>query len=630
VLAAMAYAFTGAVQFDPAAASVADAKLLAAAVQQYAQDNDEIFPSTSSGPAFRAAMSAYVKDPSLFVDPATGQYFVPNPAIGGKSYPSISNAHQTVLFQDAVALSDGKTTVAYVDGIVRHGGFADGDINQECIDRADEVAIGVMQYVQDHDELYPPMRNPQVFQSAVLPYVKDAQAFVCPSTNGAFVPNASLSFKSLASIAAPAQTVLFSDPAPHSDGIATIAYANGHVVHGSYSPDRLGGSTNVSASPCMANERRIGLALEQYLQDYDEQFPVFHNAVQLQQALTPYVGYSNALTCPENHQTYAVNTALSGVSFASLQNPAAAVVLGDVAVNNDGTLNTVYADGHVATVSLSVPARISVLPDNESRVLWRKADGTAQIWTLTASGAYAGSVALAADSTPIISMTSDSQSRTLLLRNAGNTSKLQILSSSGALTSTQVNGPYDSWSPVAVAIGGNLQPHLLWNRVGGQASDWNTTTAGVYVNDARLGPVLGAQPVALTVAPDNTQRLIFTRGDGHNQLWVLGVNGLVTKVTTIGTVQGGTLLGIAVESDGTSRILWSVGTNQGVIWTIDASGQRTSTVPLSFGSDWTPVGFGIGADGNYRVLCSGSAGALVDIVSSAGTVISANTFSRPQ
>jgi hypothetical protein len=149
------------------------------------------------------------------------------------------------------------------------------------------------------------------------------------------------------------------------------------------------------------------------------------------------------------------------------------------------------------------------------------------------------------------------------------------------------------------------------------------------MHDTRLGPVLGARPIALAAAPDNTQRALFARGDGHNQLWQLALNGLPTKVTTIGAVLNGTLLNVAVGNDGTSRVLWAVGTNQGVIWTIDGNGARTSTVSLSFGSDWTPVGFGIGPDGNYRILCAGSAGALVDVVSPSGSVVSTNTFSRP-
>lgn len=625
VVAAMAYAFTGAAQFDPNAACVGNAKLLVQAIAQYEQDYDEYLPPTGSGAAFRAALTPYVSSATVFVDPVSNQYYVPNPAISGQILTAIANPHQTVLFQDPVAHADGQKTVAYVDGAVLHGGLADGDVNQECVNRARQVALGVIQYAQDYDEKMPPMQTPGAFEAAVNPYVRNPQDFVCPATNEPFIPNAALSHVFVGTIADPARTVVFSDPAAHADGISTVAYLDGHVVHGAYQPEPAA----AQLKPCLANERIIGLAVERYLQDYDERFPVFQNAAQLQHALAPYLGSSNTLICPENHLSYVVNTALSGVSLADINDPASTPVLSDASPHADGTVNTVYVDGHVKKQSFLAPAAIAVLPDNESRLLWTRADGTAQLWTLSSQGAFESQFALPTDPSPIVSMATDLQSRTLLLHGSGNTAELQILSPSGTLTGTQINGPYAEWNPLAVTVGGNLQPRLLWGRTDGQGSDWSTTTTGVYMNNTRLGPVLGAQPIALAAAADNTQRALFARGDGHNQLWQLSVNGLPTKVTTIGAVLNGRLLNVAVGIDGTSRVLWAVGANQGVIWTIDGNGVRTSTVSLSFGSDWTPIGFGIGPDGNYRILCAGSTGALVDVVSPAGTVVSTNTFSRP-
>ena len=205
---------------------------LEVAVQEYAQDNEEVFPPMQDAQEFQAALLPFVGgDPAAFHCPDTGLPYTPNAALSGKVSPSIQGDVDTVeVVGDSEPHKDGLRTAVFLDGHVEHGGVEVGDPVTILADRAKALSLAVSQYVQDNDGTFPPMGTPQAFQAAVYPYAHSRRIFNAPNGQP-FVPNAALSGVTLASVADPASTVLFQDTAPYTGGAPAIAFVDGHVVH---------------------------------------------------------------------------------------------------------------------------------------------------------------------------------------------------------------------------------------------------------------------------------------------------------------------------------------------------------------------------------------------------------------
>ena len=108
-----------------------------------------------------------------------------------------------------------------------------------------QVALGVIQYMQDYDEILPPMRaartaaefsvgassNPAnvPVQVVLQPYLKSTQIFLHPKTGRPYLPNYKISRINDASIESPAETFLFFEDAPDAEGMRNVAFADGHV-----------------------------------------------------------------------------------------------------------------------------------------------------------------------------------------------------------------------------------------------------------------------------------------------------------------------------------------------------------------------------------------------------------------
>jgi hypothetical protein len=97
----------------------------------------------------------------------------------------------------------------------------------QSLNNLKQLALGVMMYVQDYDEILPPMQTPAKVQEVVQPYVKNPEMFKDPVTGEAYIPNPTLSQKKLAHIANPADFVLYFEPKPAPDGTRGIAFLDG-------------------------------------------------------------------------------------------------------------------------------------------------------------------------------------------------------------------------------------------------------------------------------------------------------------------------------------------------------------------------------------------------------------------
>lgn len=95
-----------------------------------------------------------------------------------------------------------------------------------------QLGLAVMMYLQDYDEVFPPLKTPETFRPLLMPYIKNNAVFFIPNTEPkvGYVANASLSYHTQADIAKPAETVMFYEPMmnPEEKG-RNVAFADGHA-----------------------------------------------------------------------------------------------------------------------------------------------------------------------------------------------------------------------------------------------------------------------------------------------------------------------------------------------------------------------------------------------------------------
>lgn len=93
-----------------------------------------------------------------------------------------------------------------------------------CMSNMKQLSLGLMMYVQDYDEKFPPVIQ---WTPGVEPYVKNRDIYHCPSDPGqhSYAMNANLCCGSLAAVAEPAKiTMLFESNLhkPNAAGTATV------------------------------------------------------------------------------------------------------------------------------------------------------------------------------------------------------------------------------------------------------------------------------------------------------------------------------------------------------------------------------------------------------------------------
>lgn len=213
--------------------------------------------------------------------------------------------------------------------------------NLLCVKNAASLNLAVSQYVQDHDEQFPPTTSASAFQAAVLPYAQARSVFTCPVTGADYKPNAQISNAVLVRLGPDlAKVEVFRDGQVHADGLPTVAYADGHIERGG-----IDQADPEQAS--LSNARQLALAVQQYTQDYDEILPPLHTPAEMQAALLPYVIEKRVFRSPVTGLLYTPNPSLSGKPLAAIPDPASTELLRDPRRHRDGKLVIAYVDGHV-------------------------------------------------------------------------------------------------------------------------------------------------------------------------------------------------------------------------------------------------------------------------------------------
>lgn len=92
-----------------------------------------------------------------------------------------------------------------------------------------QLGIGIMQYAQEYDEVYPPMQSLAALKKAILPYVLEDELFMQPVNKKPYLTNVALSGRSLSDIKSPATFASIYEAQPGSDGKRAVGFADGHV-----------------------------------------------------------------------------------------------------------------------------------------------------------------------------------------------------------------------------------------------------------------------------------------------------------------------------------------------------------------------------------------------------------------
>lgn len=593
------HAATQTTSFDPAAATVGNARLLTLAVTQYTEDYDELLPNTQTAAAFDAALRPYVPDPAVFTSRVTGKPFVPNSAISGKSLAAFSDPSTVALFSDAAPPpSSTPATVGFLDGHVERGGVFQPT---SSYDSAKALALGVIQYTQDYDETYPPMKTQAAFQDAVLPYVRNARLFADPANGKPFLPNPALSQAPTQSTADPSQTVLFQSSMPYTNGVPTVAYADGHVT-----PVPAGAAASPGAQDA-AQLRQIGLATAEFTQDNDV-LPVTTDYAAFEDALFPYLRTTSVFASPGSGLPYVLNPAISGVSPASIMDPFHTEEARDAALNSDGILNRLQVSGQVNQDLYFLPRSLLVTPDDQTHLLWRSAAPQASLWTVS-SGAVLAETSLAPGSR-ITAFSDGPDGQIHLLGGYGYGTGISTAAADGSTPENLTQyGVYDGWTPVLMTTDRDNNTRLLWQRTNGSLALWTLSPTNSYQGYVFLPSLPGGTPVGMAAGSDGFLRLLWKTASGNVALWIISPDGKLMRQLIFSSPAGQTPTALAVAPNGTCRLLWSDGHDGATVRAVTTTlGRVFSSLTVSLPGGGTATQISIGRSGDLRLLWSAADG----------------------
>ncbi len=164
-------------------------------------------------------------------------YGSPPPGYGMPPAPRQNNTAKIVLIVLAVVFGGGIFLIAILAAIL-FPVFSKARENARlasCNSNVKQIELGLVQYIQDHDERFPP--KAAAYKDAVFPYIQSEEVLHCPSDKDGPVDysmNTNLQGISLDKISHPAEVVAVYEgrdqkPDFRHDGKAVIGYADGRV-----------------------------------------------------------------------------------------------------------------------------------------------------------------------------------------------------------------------------------------------------------------------------------------------------------------------------------------------------------------------------------------------------------------
>ncbi|MFM7323059.1 MAG: DUF1559 domain-containing protein [Armatimonadota bacterium] len=154
---------------------------------------------------------------------------LPRPSLDTRLSLTLVNLRATAVLADAAPFDalkdlDAKTAVSAVFEEARARARATSSLSN-----LKQVGLGMMMYVQDYDEVFPPMRSEPEVRKRLMPYIKNDATFRNPIDEKPYVYNPALSGVSLTRIHAPSDLAVVWEADPAPDGTRGVGFADGHA-----------------------------------------------------------------------------------------------------------------------------------------------------------------------------------------------------------------------------------------------------------------------------------------------------------------------------------------------------------------------------------------------------------------
>jgi prepilin-type processing-associated H-X9-DG protein len=92
-----------------------------------------------------------------------------------------------------------------------------------------QLMLATLMYVQDHNDVFPPMVNYNGLKASLMKYVKYDNIFYMPENHTPYAFNPLLNKHPMRTISKPAKLVVYYEPSDGADGRRGAAFADGHV-----------------------------------------------------------------------------------------------------------------------------------------------------------------------------------------------------------------------------------------------------------------------------------------------------------------------------------------------------------------------------------------------------------------
>ena len=271
--------------------------------------------------------------------------------------------------------------------------------------------------------------------------------------------------------------------------------------------------------------------------------------------------------------------------------------------------------------------------DGRADILWHKADGTVVLWTMSASGAVAG--------TTTVTTVDPTLSSIVAIGDLNNDGKADVIlrNADGSYTEWQMNGAAiantitlpaidSSWSLKGAAdFNGDSQADLLWQRSNGTVAIWFTNNGGIT---STLN--LGVSKLAVAGTGDYNgdglaDMLLRDTTSGAVRVWLH--DGDINNAKSLDPVDSSWFVRGSGDfnGDGVTDILWQNSSGFTVIWQMNASGALGSAASLGIlnPNDWSISAVGdYNGDGMSDIMLRNTDGSVANWLMNGATVVTGN------
>ncbi|GBC93982.1 hypothetical protein HRbin15_02484 [bacterium HR15] len=122
------------------------------------------------------------------------------------------------------------------------------------------ISLAIQMYLQDYNQVLPPMNNPVYLEKILMPYAKQPNLLSDPISGTRFMANASLSFRPLNTIHNPADVIVFYQQKPDPQtGLRWVIFLDWHMKQVDAKQwQRLSKVSGISQNPPPSNTQRKG------------------------------------------------------------------------------------------------------------------------------------------------------------------------------------------------------------------------------------------------------------------------------------------------------------------------------------------------------------------------------------